>query len=102
MTLSTMYRLCVMSQCTALLNRKSGFRGVSDSGFSSCTAPAYYFRSEYFYSQCPQVWKLIGTDHSLNREEHRVIIKLDLFPIIQKSEFGSQSDVRSDQRSSRQ
>ena len=27
----------VTSECTALLSWKSGFRGVSDSGFSSCT-----------------------------------------------------------------
>jgi len=43
----------VMSECTALLSQKSGFRGVSDSGFSLCAAPTYYCRSEYFYSQCP-------------------------------------------------
>src|SRR5882724_10659569 len=29
-------------------------------------------RSEYFYNQCPQVWNLIGTEHSLNRSERRV------------------------------
>ena len=28
--------------------------------------------SEYFYNQCPQVWNLIGTEHSLNRSERRV------------------------------
>jgi len=28
--------------------------------------------SEYFYNQCPQVQNLIGTEHSLNRSEHRV------------------------------
>jgi len=28
----------VMSECTALLGRRSGFRGVSDSGFSLCAA----------------------------------------------------------------
>jgi len=28
--------------------------------------------SEYFYNQCPQVLNLIGTEHSLNRSEHRV------------------------------
>jgi len=28
---------------------------VSESGFSSCAAPIYYCRSEYFYSQHPQV-----------------------------------------------
>ena len=64
-----------MSQCTALLNQKSDFRGGLDSGFSSCAAPTYY--CTYFYNQCPQVWKLIGTKHSLNRDEHRVIIKLE-------------------------
>jgi len=32
----------VLSECTALLGWKLGFRGVSDSGFSSCTAPTYY------------------------------------------------------------
>ena len=37
----------IMSECTALLGWKSGFRGVSDSGFSLCTAPTYYCRSEY-------------------------------------------------------
>jgi len=62
----------VTSEYTALLSWKSGFRGVSDSGFSLCAAPTYYFGSEYFYSQHPQVWNLIGTEHSLNRSEHRV------------------------------
>src|SRR5882724_1856277 len=52
----------VMSECTALLGQRLGFGGVSDSGFSSCTAPTYYCRSKYFYSQCPQVWNLIGTE----------------------------------------
>ena len=28
--------------------------------------------SKYFYSQCPQVQNLIGTERSLNRSEHRV------------------------------
>ena len=28
--------------------------------------------SEYFYNQHPQVRNLIGTEHSLNRSEHRV------------------------------
>ena len=32
-----------------------GFGGVLDSGFSLCTVPTYYCRSEYFYSQHPQV-----------------------------------------------
>ena len=41
--------LDVMSECTALLGWKLGFRGVLDSGFSSCTTPTYYCRSEYFY-----------------------------------------------------
>ena len=31
--------------CTTQL--EVGFGGVSDSGFSLCTAPTYYFRSEY-------------------------------------------------------
>jgi len=31
--------------------------------------------SEYFYDQCPQVPNLIGTEHSLNRSEHRVKMK---------------------------
>jgi len=66
-----------MSQCTALLNQKSEFGGGSDSSFSSCTAPTYYCRSEYFYSQHPQVQKLIKTEHSLNRDEIRVILKLE-------------------------
>jgi len=64
--------LSVKSQCTALLNWKSEFRGGSDSGFSSYAAPTYYFRSEYFNNQCPQVQNLIGTEHSPNRDEHRV------------------------------
>jgi len=62
----------VTSECTALLGQRSGFGGVLDSGFSSCATPTYYCRSEYFYSQCPQVWNLIGTEHSLIRGEHRV------------------------------
>src|SRR5882724_3757515 len=110
-----MFKYTVMSECTALLSWKSGFGVVSDSGFSLCTVPTYYCGSEYFYSQHPQVQNLIRTEHSLNRGEHRVKnkAKLRVFPINQKSEFrvisniwkldyGSQSDVRSDQRSSRQ
>src|SRR5882724_7379276 len=62
----------VTSECTALLGRRLGFRGVLDSGFSSCTVPTYYCGSEYFYNCCPQVQNLIGTEHSLNRSEHRV------------------------------
>src|SRR5882724_11678417 len=38
----------VMSECTALLSWKSGFGGVLDSSFSSCTVPTYYCRSKYF------------------------------------------------------
>src|SRR5882724_563102 len=66
------WRAFVMSECTALLGQKSGFQGVLDSGFSSCSVPTYYFRSEYFYNQCPKVWNLIRTECSLNRSEHRV------------------------------
>src|SRR5882724_8045143 len=97
-----MFEYTVTSQCTALLNWKSEFRGGSDSGFSLCAVPTYYCVSKYFYNQCPQVWKLIRTEHSLNRDEHRVYNKARVFPIVQKLEFRSQSDVRSDQRSSRQ
>ena len=43
-----MHLPCVTSECTALLSWKSGFRGVLDSGFSSCTVPTYYCRSKYF------------------------------------------------------
>ena len=93
-------------------------------------------RSEYFYNQHPQVPNLIGTEHSLNRSEHRVqneaskeyrwnskyrgisnrpgirIMKADYFrymesrvggiPSGRESDYGSQMDVGSDQRSSRQ
>jgi len=51
-----------------------------------------------------RIWNTKGIHlltHSLNRDEHRVI-ELELFPIVRKLEFESQSDVRSDQRSSRQ
>src|SRR5882724_5581578 len=61
----------VMSECTVLLGWKLGVRGVLDSGFSLCTVPTYYCRSKYFYSQHPQLWNLIRTEHSLNRGEHR-------------------------------
>jgi len=37
----------VTSECTALLSQKSGIRGVSNSGFSSCAVPTYYCRSKY-------------------------------------------------------
>jgi len=84
---STGLGLDVTSQCTALLGQKWDFRGVSDSGFSWCTVPTYYCRSEYSYSQCPQVQMSIRTECSFNREEHRVIFKLRVFPINQKSEF---------------
>ena len=57
----------VTSECTALLGWKLGVGGDSDSGFSLCTTPTYYCGSKYFYSQCPQVWNLIRTEHSLNR-----------------------------------
>ena len=80
------FLLQVKSQCTALLNQKSGFRGDLDSGFSSCTAPTYYCGSKYFYNQ-HQIW--FQTECSLNRDECRVIIKLELFPIVWKSEFRS-------------
>ena len=70
-----MFKYTVMSECTALLGQKSGVGGVSDSGFSSCTAPTYYCGSEYFYSQHPQVWNLIGTERSLNRSEDAVAYK---------------------------
>ena len=43
-----MFGQIVTSECTALLGRKSGIGGVSDSGFSLCTAPTYYCGSEYF------------------------------------------------------
>src|SRR5882724_4609821 len=92
----------VMRQCTALLGWKSDFRGFSDSSFSLCTVPTYYCGSEYFYNQHPQVQNLIGTECSLNRDEHRVIIKLESISNKWKSEFRSQSDVGSDQRLSRQ
>src|SRR5882724_10140209 len=62
----------VTSECTALLSWKSGFGGVSDGGFSSCTVPTYYCGSKYFYNQCPHVQNLIGTECSLNRSECRV------------------------------
>ena len=62
----------VTSECIALLGRKLGFGGVSDSGFSSCTAPTYYCGSKYFYNQHPQVQNLIKTERSLKRSEHRV------------------------------
>src|SRR5882724_1868803 len=102
----------VTSECTALLSQKLGFRGVWDSGFSLCAVPTYYCGSKYFYSQHPQVWNLIRTEHSLNRGEHRVKnkAKLRVFPIFinQSSELFPvyrnwiMSDVGSDQRSSRQ
>src|SRR5882724_11398261 len=81
--------LDVKSQCTALLSWKLDFGGVSDSSFSSCAVPTYYSRSEYFYSQCLQVQMLIRTEHSLNRDEHRVILKLE--SISNKLEIGIQS-----------
>jgi len=109
---------CVTSECTALLGQRSGFRGVLDSGFSLWAAPTYYCGSEYFHNQCPQVWNLIGTEHSLNRSEHRVFLsnqksdsrgipsnwKLEFrgIPNRQESDYRSWIDVRSDQRSNRQ
>src|SRR5882724_9297919 len=83
----TSLREFVTSQCTALLNHKSEFGGGLDSGFSLCTAPTYYCRSKYFYSQDPQIRKLTGTEHSLNRDQCRVIIKLRVFPIHWRLEF---------------
>ena len=65
------WRTHVTSECTALLSRRLGFGGVSDSGFSSCAVPTSC-GSKYFYNQCPQVRNVIGTEHSLNRSEHRV------------------------------
>jgi len=52
-----MFKYTVKSQCTALLNQKSGFGGSSDSGFSSCTAPTYYCASKYFCDQHPEIQK---------------------------------------------
>src|SRR5882724_10866712 len=99
---STLLIRTVTSECTALLGQKSGVRGVSDSGFSSCTVPTYYCRSEYFYSQHPQVWNLIRTEHGLNRKENRVKNKARVISKKWRSDYGSQSNVRSDQRLSRQ
>ena len=83
-----MVKYTVMSECTALLSQKLGVRRVSDSGFSLCTVPTYYFRSKYFYSQHPQVQNSIGTERS-HGDEHRVKnkAKLRVFPINQKSDF---------------
>src|SRR5882724_6223859 len=61
----------VTSECTALLGRRSGFGGVSDSGFSSCAEPTSC-GSKYFYNQCPRVQNLIRTECSLNISERRV------------------------------
>ena len=58
----TLFTPAVMSECTALLGWKLGVRGVLDSGFSLCTVPTYYCRSEYFYNQCPQVQNLIRSE----------------------------------------
>jgi len=85
--------MAVMSECTALLGWKLGFGGVLDSGFSLCTVPTYYCRSEYFYSQHPQVQNLIRTEHSLNRGECRVKNKARVISNIWKLDYGSQSDV---------
>ena len=63
-----MFKYTVMSECTALLSQRLGFRGVLDSGFSLCTVPTYYCRSEYFYIQPPQVQNLIGTEHRIKNK----------------------------------
>src|SRR5882724_10948106 len=62
----------VTSECTSLLSQRLGYGGFLDSGFSSCTAPTYYCRSEYFLNCCPQVQNLIRTECSLNRSKCRV------------------------------
>src|SRR5882724_6701688 len=96
----------VQPQCYESVNCTTqpevGVQSGLDSGFSSCTVPTYYCRSKYFYSQCPQVWNLIRTECSLNREEHRVKNKARVISNEQKSDYRSQSDVGNDQRSSRQ
>src|SRR5882724_10928141 len=71
-TLTSTLIQIVKSECTALLGRRLGYGGVSDSGFSLCTVPTYYCGSEYFWNCCPQVQNLIGTECSLNRSEHSV------------------------------
>src|SRR5882724_3319295 len=104
-----------MSECTALLGWKSVFGVVSDSSFSSVHCANLLFQVQVFLSQHPQVWNLIGTEYSLNRGEHRYRnkAKLRVFPInwrldfrvissIWESDYGSQIDVRSHQRLSRQ
>ena len=57
--------------------------------------PCTYVR----YGVCMMIWakslpragglQYIGTEHSLNINEHRVYNKARVFPIVQKSEFGS-------------
>jgi len=69
-----MFKYTVMSECTALLSQKSGFRGVFRQRFSSCAAPTYYCRSKYFYSQCPQVQKAIGMEISEYGSEHSKVM----------------------------
>jgi len=67
--------------CTALLNWKSEFGRGSDSGFSSWPAqPTIIF----FIVSVWKFGKLSGTEHSLNRGEHRV---LEQSPEVWKLEF---------------
>jgi len=63
--------LSVPSKCTALLGQKSGFRGVSE-WLQLVHCANLLLRVWVFLSQCPQVWNLIRTEHSLNRSECRV------------------------------
>jgi len=55
--------------------REQVLEGFGAVAFSLALHQRYYCGSEYFYSQCPQVWNLIRTECSLNRGEHRVRIK---------------------------
>jgi len=67
-----------------------GFRGDSDSGFSSCAAPTYYHASKYFYNQHLDVWKFnLELSIALIEISIEFIINLEYFQIVWKSEFGS-------------
>ena len=67
-----MFEYTVTSECTALLGRRSGFGGVQTVASARVLRQPTSCGSKYFYSQCPQVQNLIGTEHSLNRSECRV------------------------------
>ena len=83
-----MFKYNVTNECTALLGWKSDFRGVSESGFSSCTVPTYYCRSKYF--------QVIGNQISEVFPIYRIwIMEVGLMPEVTRGQVDNENSSQS-------